>query len=155
MLILKLLIVSSLYISLPVAQKSSACGGTNKSGWLPGKTSKVLIKSGGLERDFLISLPSSYNDKTSVPLIFSFHGRGKDARYQQELSQFSNASFNPNAIAVYPDGVKVCQPDSNIYYLLNALRTTKERGNGRAIRMPHSIHIGHYQSCFVTFMYRF
>jgi poly(3-hydroxybutyrate) depolymerase len=86
---------------------TSLCGQPLVPTALAGMTNNVTIKSSGLNRNFLISLPSAYNANTPVPLIFSFHGRGKDARYQQKLSQFSNASYNPNAIAVYPNGFMV------------------------------------------------
>jgi poly(3-hydroxybutyrate) depolymerase len=43
----------------------------------------------------------------AIPLIFSFHGRTKTAESQEQLSQFSNEAWNPDAIAVYPQGLDV------------------------------------------------
>jgi hypothetical protein len=40
-------------------------------------------------------------------MIFSFHGRGKDAQSQKMLSQFYNPDFNPDAISLYPNAVPV------------------------------------------------
>jgi poly(3-hydroxybutyrate) depolymerase len=76
-------------------------------GVLPPGTTNVSILSSGIVRDFLLSIPSAYDGSTPVPLIFSFHGRNKGAEYQQELSQFSNSSFNKDGIAVYPYGLMV------------------------------------------------
>lgn len=72
-----------------------------------GSTTKISITSGGLDRDYLIHVPKTYDATKKVPLIFSFHGRGKNASSQLELSQFANPDFNPDAISVYPNGVKV------------------------------------------------
>ncbi|RDL31362.1 putative poly(3-hydroxybutyrate) depolymerase [Venustampulla echinocandica] len=60
----------------------------------------------GTARIYRIHIPSNYTKDTPVPLIFSFHGHGDTAKHQEDLSQFSNESFNPNAIAVYPQGLK-------------------------------------------------
>jgi poly(3-hydroxybutyrate) depolymerase len=72
-----------------------------------GSTTNVSIQSGGIERDYLLHVPSTYDGKNPVSLIFSFHGRGKDATGQKKLSQFSNPEFNPDAISVYPNGIPV------------------------------------------------
>lgn len=72
-----------------------------------GSTTKVAIQSGGIDRDFLLHVPSAYDGKNPVPMIFSFHGRGKDAQSQKKLSQFYNPDFNPDAISLYPNAVPV------------------------------------------------
>jgi poly(3-hydroxybutyrate) depolymerase len=73
-------------------------------------TSKNLTidsASGETPRNYRIHVPKSYDPDVPVPLIFSFHGRGKDMEYQDQLSQFSNESFGFQGIAVYPEGVPV------------------------------------------------
>jgi poly(3-hydroxybutyrate) depolymerase len=65
--------------------------------------------SGISPRKYRLHVPPSYHDSTPVPLILSFHGRGKDAKYQEALSQFSNASYSFNGIVAYPEGVPVHQ----------------------------------------------
>jgi poly(3-hydroxybutyrate) depolymerase len=90
-------------------------------------TTNVSILSSGIVRDFLLSIPSTYNESTAVPLIFSFHGRDKNASSQQDLSQFSNPSFNRDGIVVYPNGLMV--RESSAYASLfesNMFRTLKE-----------------------------
>ncbi|PLB54532.1 putative ferulic acid esterase [Aspergillus steynii IBT 23096] len=61
--------------------------------------------SDGTERTYLIHIPSNYDTNTPVPLIFSFHGRSGNSANQEGLSQFSNEDWNPNGIAVYPQGL--------------------------------------------------
>jgi poly(3-hydroxybutyrate) depolymerase len=66
--------------------------------------------SGVTPRKYRLHIPRSYNASQAVPLILSFHGRGKDAKFQEALSQFSNESYGFDGIVVYPEGVPVCQP---------------------------------------------
>ncbi|KAF1850834.1 carbohydrate esterase family 1 protein [Cucurbitaria berberidis CBS 394.84] len=61
--------------------------------------------SGVTPRKYRLHLPPSYDINKKVPLILSFHGRGKDGQFQEALSQFSNASYGFDGIAVYPEGV--------------------------------------------------
>ncbi|KAK9638521.1 hypothetical protein HCH54_009373 [Aspergillus fumigatus] len=58
-------------------------------------------------RPYIIHIPSNYDENRAVPLTFSFHGRSKTAESQEQLSQFSNEAWNPDAIAVYPQGLDV------------------------------------------------
>lgn len=66
--------------------------------------------SGVTPRRYRLHIPASYDVSTPVPLILSFHGRGKDAEFQEALSQFSNATFGFGGISVYPEGVPVSKP---------------------------------------------
>jgi poly(3-hydroxybutyrate) depolymerase len=98
--------------------------------------SNITIKSGKLERNFLLHIPRTYDAKTEVPLILSFHGRAKTARYQEKLSQFSNASFNPDAIAVYPNGYMVCWLCwTNLKMVAKSFRTRMGLDNGKGIQI--------------------
>jgi poly(3-hydroxybutyrate) depolymerase len=95
--------------SLAVAQLQvePGCSKPIPSNVVLGTSQSVSIESGGLERSYLLNVPTSYDGKSSAPLILSFHGRGKSAEEQKELSQFANATVNPNAISVYPQGLLV------------------------------------------------
>ena len=61
--------------------------------------------AGGPKRKFIYHVPKNYDSSKPAPLIFSFHGHGKNAENQELLSQFSDEAYNQNAIAVYPDGL--------------------------------------------------
>jgi poly(3-hydroxybutyrate) depolymerase len=56
------------------------------------------------DRKYRLHLPEGYDGSKQLPLILSFHGRTQDAKYQEKLSQFSNASYGFEGIAVYPEG---------------------------------------------------
>lgn len=87
---------------------SSGCGKPLPSTVVPGANSTAgTVTSGGRERDYRIHIPKTYQKHIPVPVILSYHGRTEDAEDQEQLSQFSNPTYNPTAIAVYPQGVKV------------------------------------------------
>ncbi|CZR65631.1 probable poly(3-hydroxybutyrate) depolymerase [Phialocephala subalpina] len=102
------LLASTLLRSI-LAANSAGCGkDLPKAQQPPGGESHQtsFTQSDGTGRTYLIHIPSNYDKNTAVPLIFSFHGRTKDSAEQEELSQFSNEAFNPNGIAVYPQGIE-------------------------------------------------
>ncbi|KAK5691676.1 hypothetical protein LTS12_028757, partial [Elasticomyces elasticus] len=85
--------------------KTTGCGRPVPEGITPGKTHVANFTSGGTQRSYRMHIPSSYNKDKAAPVIFSFHGRSKTAKGQEELSQFSNEEWNPDAIAIYPQGI--------------------------------------------------
>ena len=89
--------------------KSAGCGKTLPASITQGGTgssNKLSITSSGITRTYLLHLPETYTPTNGHGLIFSFHGRSQTGAEQERLSQFSNHNFNPNMLAVYPDGVK-------------------------------------------------
>lgn len=106
-----LLPVLSALITVATAVPSSGCHRQIPEGVSPGQSANLTIdsKSGITPREYRLHIPASYNEKSPIPLIFSFHGRGKDGKFQEALSQFSNASYGFEGIVVYPEGVPVCE----------------------------------------------
>ncbi|EOD46533.1 putative ferulic acid esterase protein [Neofusicoccum parvum UCRNP2] len=93
-------------LSLALSASAAASDGCGKAPPLsPGTSHSHSIQSGGRTRDYIIHLPAAYDANTAAPLILSFHGNGKNASYQQSLSGFDDAAWNPAGIAVYPQGV--------------------------------------------------
>ncbi|KAF1957539.1 alpha/beta-hydrolase [Byssothecium circinans] len=94
-----------------LAAESSGCSKTT----LPddvklGVSKDVTIDSTSINdtislRNYRIHVPKSYKSGTPVSLMLSFHGRTQTASYQERLSQFSNASYGFDGIAVYPQGI--------------------------------------------------
>lgn len=58
----------------------------------------------GLQRSYILHLPSSYNPNDSYPLVLVFHGGGGNAENIQEITNFSQKADDENFIIVYPDG---------------------------------------------------
>lgn len=107
-------VLAASFVATSVAGQTAGCGKA-----LPPTTSDPTKKtcvdsflvpftgSNGMERSYRIHVPANYDEKKAVPLIFSFHGHNKTACGQEELSEFSDPEFNPDAIAVYPQGIDV------------------------------------------------
>ena len=72
-----------------------------------GDTQHFTIQSGSHTREYLVHLPSNYDESKDTALIVSYHGTSSNMHTQETLSQFSNETLNPNMIAVYPNGEKV------------------------------------------------
>ncbi|WP_245633858.1 alpha/beta hydrolase family esterase [Amycolatopsis jejuensis] len=60
------------------------------------------MTSGGIEREYRVHVPAHYDPGRQYPVVLSYHGHGRTAEYQEELSGFSASS---GIIAVYPQGV--------------------------------------------------
>ena len=92
-----------------VGDVKRGCGGPLPKGVELGKSVNLTISSssGVSTRGYRLHLPKTYDTNKKVPVILSFHGRGKDAKFQEELSQFSNATYGFHGISVYPEGIPV------------------------------------------------
>ncbi|KAF1986957.1 carbohydrate esterase family 1 protein [Aulographum hederae CBS 113979] len=102
-----LALLASCFQFLDIAYAATPSSGCGRQ--IPGNinltaSTNVSIISGGFNRSYLFHLPKAYDIDTPAPLIFSYHGRTRSAEQQEGLSQFSNSSYNKDAIAVYPQG---------------------------------------------------
>lgn len=78
-----------------VSQSSQALAGEKEYG----------IKSGGLERSYLVYAPASYDGKKPMALVVSLHGGWGTGEAQQKVSGFSALADRNGFIVAYPDGV--------------------------------------------------
>jgi polyhydroxybutyrate depolymerase len=62
------------------------------------------LNHGGLTRRYLVHVPSSYNNKTSAPLILVFHGGGGNAEDSVGYFNLNEKSNEEGFIVVYPEG---------------------------------------------------
>lgn len=88
--------------------RSPGCGlalGTGIRTGVTGQSNSLSITSNGLTRTFLLHIPTNYAVNDPRGLVFSFHGRTRTAASQEALSSFSDPYFNPDMLAVYPQGV--------------------------------------------------
>ncbi|MFC0437805.1 PHB depolymerase family esterase [Kutzneria buriramensis] len=67
-----------------------------------GTTVDETITSGGIQRDYLIHVPTSYRPFHPMPVVMAFHGRKGDG---SDIAAFSGID-SLDAIAVYPVGAK-------------------------------------------------
>ena len=61
----------------------------------------------GVQRRYLIYLPSGLSSKESVPLVFNFHGFGDSAEGQLFLSDWRSLSEEFGFILIYPQGLQL------------------------------------------------
>lgn len=112
-------LLSSGLLAIASAARSSGCGKALQSKDKVGKSdNRDFRTSDDTDRTYIIHIPTNYKKDTPVPLIFSFHGHGKTAAGQEKLSQFSNEDpdYNPNGIAVYPQGTE--NDDGTVSFLM-------------------------------------
>jgi poly(3-hydroxybutyrate) depolymerase len=95
------------------SQRSSGCGKDIPDALKLGESRNFTLETTNKPspRNYRLHALESYKSDSPVPLILSFHGRGKDMKEQDELSQFSNASYGFEGICVYPEGVPVSPPE--------------------------------------------
>jgi poly(3-hydroxybutyrate) depolymerase len=108
------LLLSSVFLSLVPSINSLALRDSDRKCHKPlpdnvelGKSVDLTIdsSSGVSPRKYRIHVPKTYDSSTNVPVIVSFHGRGKNAEFQEKLSQFSNSTYGFEGIVLYPEGV--------------------------------------------------
>ena len=58
----------------------------------------------GLEREYILSVPSSYDGETATPLLFNFHGLGSSAIEQYVYSELPGVAEAEGFILVTPQG---------------------------------------------------
>ncbi len=62
------------------------------------------IEYDGLERCWLLLVPTIVNESSSVPLLIDIHGGGDDMYEQRWTSDFANLSMEQGFIVAYPQG---------------------------------------------------
>ncbi len=74
------------------------------------QASQARDKSGtldidGLTRNYFVHVPSSYDGKTPLPLVFVLHGATQSAESAERMSGMSAKADKENFLAVYPSGI--------------------------------------------------
>jgi hypothetical protein len=88
---------------------SSGCGKSLPNGFSPGQTTSVEISAtnGQPVRHYKVHLSTNFENNQGHAIVFSFHGRGREMSYQEDLSQLSQEGLLINGaeiIAIYPRG---------------------------------------------------
>lgn len=90
------------------AAVATLCGDIRlPQGQFIGGVFNVSIRSDGIDRSFLISIPPEYHSHVPNPVIVSYHGGDRTAESQLQLDQLTNPEFNTRDIVVYPQGIDV------------------------------------------------
>ncbi|MCJ1447788.1 MAG: hypothetical protein MMC23_008299 [Stictis urceolatum] len=98
-------------LRLTLSTPSSGCGSALPPAFTPGVSGNSLTLP-GLDREYILHIPSSYDEDTAHPLYLSFHGASKTDSEQESLCNFDDPTLNPHGISVYPQG-------KNDYWLSN------------------------------------
>lgn len=69
----------------------------------PADTTHTLTHD-GIERTYILHLPSSYDENKPAPLVLSFHGGAGNAENQRRVSGFNELADKEGFIVVYPNG---------------------------------------------------
>ena len=70
-----------------------------------GNSSNLSIKlSNGDTRTYLLHIPRNYNESTPAGLVLVYAGRGTDNAQAESFTRFSSRSYNPDMLAIYPQG---------------------------------------------------
>ena len=78
-----------------------------KDSWNKGSISNenaISIEHDGIDREYVLHVPNSYNGNSSVPLVFNFHGGSGSATNQRYLSDMDQVADTAGFIVVYPQG---------------------------------------------------
>jgi polyhydroxybutyrate depolymerase len=70
----------------------------------PGVDVPVVLRSGGLDRTYVVHVPPSYDGSQAVPLVLVLHGSGGSAEIANRVSGMSAKSDSAGFLAVYPEG---------------------------------------------------
>lgn len=72
----------------------------------PGELNMRSILHNGVEREYLLYIPESYDEKSNSPLLFNFHGFGWNTMdYMKYESDFRDVADQEGVILVYPQAL--------------------------------------------------
>lgn len=63
------------------------------------------LQYGGVERTYIVHLPSAYSGGDELPVLFVFHGGGGEGAGMARVTHMSDVADERGFIAVYPDGI--------------------------------------------------
>lgn len=87
-------------------QTNGCSGGTLQ----PGNSNRKLTV-GGIEREYNLHVPASYDPATPIPLVLNFHGYTSNMEQQEFFSMMSPKADSAGFIVAYPNGLK--NPNGN------------------------------------------
>ncbi len=91
------------YLGVFVLIFSFSNGFTNNN-YISSEPERQTIVHNGIDRDFFVYLPDSYNPKKPTPLVLNFHGYGGTAYMFMYNTGFNDIADKENFIVVHPQG---------------------------------------------------
>lgn len=82
------------------------------TGWMNETYTDWNNSTWSCNRTFEYYIPSTYNNSTAVPLLFSFHGLGSNGLEQIDLTKFDVLAEQEGFIAVFPDATNLPRDDN-------------------------------------------
>lgn len=64
----------------------------------------ITLNFDGIERSYILHIPSSYDERKPTPLLLAFHGGGGNAENQRRVSGFNEIADKNGFIVVYLNG---------------------------------------------------
>ena len=105
-----LLVAATAVVAVPavvapsvVAGAATRAGGGCGKAATPGVTTEQLTVDGAT-RDYLLSIPDSYDPSTRAPLILNFHGLGSNKEQQALYSGMNQKAGAEGYVVITPDG---------------------------------------------------
>ena len=81
-------------------------GGTTLSVDKPSEQKTINITFDGVARNFIVYLPSGYNNSGKMPLIFAIHGGSGTPEGMINIANFKTIADRDKVVLVYPEGVQ-------------------------------------------------
>ena len=72
----------------------------------PSEQKTISITFGGVARNFIVYLPSGYNNSGKMPLIFAIHGGSGTPEGMINIANFKPIADRDKFVLVYPEGVQ-------------------------------------------------
>jgi polyhydroxybutyrate depolymerase len=71
---------------------------------LPPGTHEIAVRHDGLDRSYLVTVPSQAREGRRFPVVLNFHGGGSDAAAQRRYTRMDELAQQEGFVAVYPNG---------------------------------------------------
>jgi len=97
-------ILSILFLATLACVRTNVSPSASQSGKLPTGESTRKLTHDGLERSYILYVPTSINWKQPIPLVFVFHGGTGNAESAVRMSGFNKVADQNGFLVAYPNG---------------------------------------------------
>ncbi|UAW98652.1 hypothetical protein KEM63_01310 [Halopseudomonas nanhaiensis] len=85
----------------PYPYASAGCG------FEPLAEGEHSLQINGVSRKYTVDLPTGYDQDRAYPVVFGFHGRGRDGQFQNTDYGNLASTMGDDAILIYPEGLSM------------------------------------------------